>query len=67
MMLREVIALLMNDEKPLGCYVIEFDASSLLRSLYFYKPQAGNFIESKKCCRIGNTLIKELTQHPCYT
>ena len=34
MMLREVIALLMNDEKPLGCYVIEFDASSLLRSLY---------------------------------
>ncbi len=50
MILREVIALLMNDEKPLGCHVIEFDASSLLRSLYFYKPQEGNFIESKKCC-----------------
>ena len=49
MMLREVIALLMNDEKPLGCYVIKFDASSLLRSLYFYKPQEGNFIESKIC------------------
>ena len=67
MMLREVIALLMNDEKPLGCYVIEFDASSLLRSLYFYKPQEGNFIESKICCWLRITLIRELTQHPCYT
>lgn len=67
MMLREVIPLFMNDEKLLGGYVIEFDALSLLSSFYFYKPQAGNFIESKKCCRLGNTLIRELTQHPCYT
>jgi len=42
------VATLVNEEKATGSYEINFDASSLSSGTYFYKLQAGSFIESKK-------------------
>ena len=44
---REVSALV-NREQPAGNYEVEFDASSLTSGVYFYRIQAGQFVESKK-------------------
>jgi len=52
------VATLVNEEKPAGTYEVEFDASTLKGSVsakggyasgvYFYKLQAGDFIQTKK-------------------
>jgi hypothetical protein len=42
------VATLVNEERPAGSYEIEFDASSLSSGIYFYKLQAGTFVETKK-------------------
>jgi len=42
------IATLVNEEKPAGEHEVEFDASGLTSGIYFYKLQAGNFVETKK-------------------
>ncbi|OGU77132.1 MAG: hypothetical protein A2W11_11295 [Ignavibacteria bacterium RBG_16_35_7] len=42
------ITTLVNEEKPAGSNEIEFDASGLPSGIYFYKLQAGNFVETKK-------------------
>jgi hypothetical protein len=42
------VATLVNEEKPTGSYEVNFDASSLSTGVYFYKLQAGSFIETKK-------------------
>jgi hypothetical protein len=39
---------LINEYKSAGRYEIRFDASGLPSGIYFYKLQAGNFIETKK-------------------
>jgi len=52
MLFGELISLPVNEEKYISYYVIEFNASSLV-SIYtsiHYKQEAGNFIETKKCC-----------------
>jgi hypothetical protein len=41
-------AVLVNEEKPAGSYEVIFDASSLSTGTYFYKLQAGGFVETKK-------------------
>jgi len=47
------IAILVNEEKPAGTYEVEFDArsyggSNLSSGVYFYRMQAGDFIQTKK-------------------
>jgi hypothetical protein len=42
------IITLVNDEKLAGSYSVEFDATGLPSGTYFYKLQAGKFVEIKK-------------------
>jgi len=42
------IETLISEEKPTGSYEVQFNASELSSGIYFYKLQAGNFIETKK-------------------
>jgi hypothetical protein len=42
------VAILVNEEKSIGSYTIEFDASKLTSGIYFYKLKANNFTQTKK-------------------
>ncbi len=42
------VAKLVDEYKPAGRYEVTFDASKLSSGIYFYKLNAGNFIETKK-------------------
>ena len=42
------IATLVNEEKAVGSYEVEFDATSLPSGIFFYKLQAGDFVATKK-------------------
>jgi hypothetical protein len=42
------IATLVNEEKKTGIYEVKFDATGITSGMYFYKLQAGNFVETKK-------------------
>jgi len=39
---------LLNEEKPPGYYVVEFDASSLASGFYIYRMQAEGFVDIRK-------------------
>jgi 5'-nucleotidase / UDP-sugar diphosphatase len=42
------VAKLVDEYKPAGRYEIKWDASGLATGVYFYKLQAGSFVETKK-------------------
>jgi hypothetical protein len=44
---QEVVELL-NENRPAGEYEVEFDATALPSGVYFYRLQAGSYIETKK-------------------
>ena len=44
------IAALVNEDKPAGNYEVNFNASKLSSGIYFYKLQAGSFVDTKRCC-----------------
>ena len=46
--LGEEIRVLLNEEKEAGYHSIDFNASDLPSAVYFYRIQAGNFIDTKK-------------------
>ena len=51
-MMGKEIVILVNEYQPAGKHEIEFNAAStsggLPSGVYFYKLQAGNFVETKK-------------------
>jgi hypothetical protein len=47
-LLGKELAVLLNEEKQTGNYEVSFDATGLLSGIYFYRLQAGNYIETKK-------------------
>jgi len=42
------VTTLVNEEKPIGNYELEFDASQLSSGIYFYKLEVGSYSETKK-------------------
>ncbi len=42
------LEVLVNKEQPQGNYEVEFNASSLTSGVYFYKIEAGDFVDTKK-------------------
>ena len=42
------VAILLNEEKPVGTYELSWNAESLPSGVYFYQLRAGEFIQTKK-------------------
>ncbi|MFZ1322184.1 MAG: YCF48-related protein [Ignavibacteria bacterium] len=42
------VSTLVNEYKPAGSYEVEFDGSDFSSGIYFYRIEAGSFIETKK-------------------
>ena len=42
------VAILVNEEKPVGNYEVEFDANSLPSGVYLYQLKAGSYVETRK-------------------
>ena len=47
-LLGKEVAILVNEEKPVGYYEIEFNGNNLSSGIYFYSMETGNFSDTKK-------------------
>ena len=47
-MLGESVASLINDELNVGTYTTQWNASGAASGVYFYRIQAGDFVDTKK-------------------
>ncbi len=47
-MLGREVAVLVDEKKDPGNYTVTFDAGDLASGVYFYRFQAGSFVETKK-------------------
>jgi len=46
--LGEEIETLVNEEKPVGTYEVNWNAANLPSGVYFYRLQAGDFVQTRK-------------------
>jgi photosystem II stability/assembly factor-like uncharacterized protein len=44
------VATLVNEEKSAGSYKVNFESGGLSSGIYYYRLQAGNFMQTKKLC-----------------
>ena len=42
------VSTLVNENKPTGIYSVQFNANKLVSGIYFYRMQAGDFVQTKK-------------------
>jgi hypothetical protein len=42
------VATLVNEEKPVGTYEVSWHAENLASGVYFYRLQAGKYVETKR-------------------
>jgi hypothetical protein len=42
------VATLVDEYKPAGTYEVEFNATKYTSGIYFYRLQAGTFVDTKK-------------------
>jgi photosystem II stability/assembly factor-like uncharacterized protein len=47
-LLGQEIATLVNEEKPVGTYEVNWNAANLPSGVYFYRIQAGSFVQTRK-------------------
>jgi hypothetical protein len=47
-MLGREVAILVNESKTAGNYIVDFDASTFSSGVYFYRLEADGFIATKK-------------------
>ena len=47
-MLGNEITTLIDEEKPVGTYELNWNADNLTSGVYFYQLKAGDFVETKK-------------------
>ncbi len=53
------ITKLVNEEKPVGNYEVEFNATNLSSGVYFYRLKAGDFIDTKKMVLLKQQCLSE--------
>jgi hypothetical protein len=47
-MLGQEVATVVNEERDAGSYQVQFDGTGLSSGVYFYRIQAGDFVDAKK-------------------